>query len=277
MDLLAVEITVEVKQVDLDDGVVLAAIADGGAVSDVGHGLVGLALVVDKAGIYATVADEHVFPRQFKVGGGEAQSASYLVAHHDLGCDGIGVAQQLVGTLHVTRCKGVTDFCGADGNVLNILCGNAFHLEAIFQLHVVEQTKVAHAVLAKVMVVAYHDIGRLDVVDDVVLDEHLGGRTRKLLGEVDDDHVVDAELLKFLEFFLGCAEEPQVGAVDVEHLTGMRTKSDHNRLAANALCKTLHLVEDGLMAEMDTVEGADGDHGVGDVAGFYDVSINLHL
>jgi hypothetical protein len=31
------------------------------------------------------------------------------------------------------------------------------------------------------------------------------------------------------------------------------------------------------MAEMDTVEGADGDHGVGDVAGFYDVSINLHL
>jgi hypothetical protein len=31
------------------------------------------------------------------------------------------------------------------------------------------------------------------------------------------------------------------------------------------------------MPKVDAIEGADGDHGVGDVAGFYDVSINLHL
>ena len=95
---------------------------------------------------------------------------------------------------------------------------------------------------AKVMVVAYNDIGRLDVVDDVVLDEHLRGCAWKLFGEVDDDHIVDAELLKFLEFFLGRAEEPQIGAVDVEHLTGMRTKSDHNGLTTNAVQIAQYLI-----------------------------------
>ena len=56
----------------------------------------------------------------------------------------------------------------------------------------------------------------------------------------------------------------------------MWTKSDHNGLTTNALCKALHLVEDGLMAEVDTVEGADGDHGVWDVSGFYYVSKDFH-
>ena len=276
MDLLAVEVAVEVEQVDLDDGVVLAAVADGGSVPDVGHGLVGLAFVVDETGIHASVTDEHVLSRQLKVGRREAQSAPDLVAHNDLGSDGIGVAQQLVGTLHIACGKSITNLRGANGNVLNILCGNAFHLEAIFQLHVVEQTEVAHAVLAEMVIVADNDIRRLDVVDDVVLDEDLGGRARKFLGEVDDDHVVDAELLKFLEFFLRRAEETQVGAVDVEHLPRMWTKSDHNGLTTNALCQGLHLVEDGLMAKMDAVKSADGDHGVGDIAGRYDIVKNIH-
>jgi hypothetical protein len=43
------------------------------------------------------------------------------------------------------------------------------------------------------------------------------------------------------------------------------------------LCKALHLVEDGLMAKMDAVKSADGDHGVRDVSSFYDVSENFHL
>jgi hypothetical protein len=31
------------------------------------------------------------------------------------------------------------------------------------------------------------------------------------------------------------------------------------------------------MAKMHTIEGADGDHGVGDVMGFYDVSVDFHV
>ena len=68
----------------------------------------------------------------------------------------------------------------------------------------------------------------------------------------------------------------QVGAVDVKHLTWVGTEGDHNGLSANALCETLHLVEDGLMPKVYAIEGANGDHGVGDVAGFYDVSENFH-
>jgi hypothetical protein len=43
------------------------------------------------------------------------------------------------------------------------------------------------------------------------------------------------------------------------------------------LCQGLHLVEDGLMAKVDAIEGADGDHGVGDISSFYDVFKNFHL
>ena len=114
------------------------------------------------------------------------------------------------------------------------------------------------------------------MVDDVILDKDFGRRARKLLGEVDDYHVVDAEFLEFLKFFLGRAEKPQVGAVDVEHLTRMGLESDHNRLSANALRQAFHLVENGLVPKVNAIEGADGDHGVGDVAGFYDVSEYFH-
>ena len=57
----------------------------------------------------------------------------------------------------------------------------------------------------------------------------------------------------------------------------MRTESNHNRLAADALCQGLHLVEDGLMPKVDAIEGADGDHGLGDISSFYDISKNFHL
>ena len=56
----------------------------------------------------------------------------------------------------------------------------------------------------------------------------------------------------------------------------MGAKSDHNGLSANALRQSLHLVEDGLVAEVDTIKSADSDHGVRDVAGFYDVMKNFH-
>ena len=273
----SVKVTVEVEEVRFDKRVALAAVANGGSVTYVGHGLVGFALVVHKAGIHAAVVDEHIFPRQLKVSGGEAQCTPDFVAYNDLSGDRIGIAKQTVGAFYVARSKGIANFCGANRYIFNILCRNAFHLKVIFVHQVVEQTEIAHAVLAKMMVVAHHNVGWLDVVDDVVFNKNLRGRARKLLGEVDDDHIIDAELLKFLEFFLRRTEEAQVGAVDVEHLTRMWTKGDHNRLATNALRNRFHLVKDGLMAKMHTIEGAYGDHGMGNVAGFYDVSINLHL
>ena len=57
----------------------------------------------------------------------------------------------------------------------------------------------------------------------------------------------------------------------------MWLKGDHNGLTADVLGQRLHFVEDGLVAKMDAIEGADGDNGVGNVAGFYDVSVDFHL
>jgi hypothetical protein len=42
------------------------------------------------------------------------------------------------------------------------------------------------------------------------------------------------------------------------------------------LRQILHLFEDGLMTKVHTIEGADGDHGMGNVAGFYDIAKNFH-
>ena len=199
-----------------------------------------------------------------------------FVAAHHFGTHGISVAQESVGAFHVAHSEGVANLRRADGNVFNILSSNAFHLEVVFLFQVGEQVEVAHAVFAEMMVIAHHDIGRLDVVDDVILDENLRRRARKFLCKVDNQHVINSELLKLAHFLFGCADETQVGAVDIEHLARMRTECDYNRLASNALRQTFHLIEERLMPEVHPVESADGDHGVGNVARFYDVVKDFH-
>ena len=56
----------------------------------------------------------------------------------------------------------------------------------------------------------------------------------------------------------------------------MGVKCNHHGLAIHLISQPAHLLEDGLMAEVHTVEGANGDHGIFDVTGLYAIVDDSH-
>ncbi len=109
------------------------------------------------------------------IGRWKTNGAPNVVAMHHLAGKGERMSQQPIGVLHVGGIQGLSDFGRADGNGIHFLRRYFIHRKASVERILFQKIDVAFAVVAKAVIVANDNMGRLEFFDQKIFDVLLGG------------------------------------------------------------------------------------------------------
>ena len=132
---------------------------------------------------------------QLQVHRGEAQDGAQLLAVGDPVAEGVGMAQKFVGPLDLPLGHQGADVGGGDGDALLLYLGDDVTAQAQLLADLLQTLGVALPLVAKVVVVAGHQMDSAQVTCQGVHHEIPPGLLHPLGGEGLHNHVLDAVVL----------------------------------------------------------------------------------
>ncbi len=237
-------------------------VVECGAVADIGHPGVSFPIVFDDNGIDADFGAKLVM--KVDVGGRDTQQfAAPVPAVGHRAADLVIAAQHLAGFVHPTVHDQLSDSRAADAIIVGpgrLDPVRNHQLKTQFIGVLPQQVHIAFAFVTEGVILPDNDGLHADPLHQDILDEGSCRHGGKLHGKRDTDQHVDAGFFDQLGFLLDKGNQGRMPVVG-DDPDGMRLEGHGNGRAIHGISHFDHLVKKGLVAEVHTVEIANGDHG----------------
>lgn len=148
-------------------------------------------------------------------------------------------------------------------------------IEAVGLCKLREECVVPRTLVAVTVVIAYENGLRLDFVIQYCLQKRLGLKLRLLHGEVKHHGGINPRAVKEFQLVVKVVDEPEGLGFLPEYNAGVGPHGEDHGGAAPLGGFTLHAFEKVLMAKMNTIEKAHGEHRAGRVP-MVKISANFH-
>lgn len=219
---------------------------------------------------------KHGVGSRTEIDGRETDGAPHLMAAHYAAADAEGMAEEMIGLLHVA--VGNKSANGGRGDVLlggELLGKDNFYAEfASVALVVFEALRLSRIRAAKVMIVADKKMRDAVAVAEILLHEVAGAESGYFCGEIEENHLINAAN-GFKEIALLCVGGEELrGIRPPQHALGMplEGKDERGGFAGRlpgkngrrvfgmrqSLCQLFQLLAEILMTAMDTVKKTNG-------------------
>ena len=253
-DILPVDFLVEIEQVQLQQALTARG-SDGGPDAEIDDPFEGKVAPLGGHGVHAVWGELLVVGAE--ICGGKTEGASELIAVGDGAEDGITPAQEAGNAVEVAGLDSGANGGAGDDFAIDTDGGNTHFIEAEEVTHPAEHLQVTLAFASETPLVADADFAQGAAGGVELADEILGRHIGEFDGKGDDERGLDAEGADELELVRGGGEKAR-GFVRTEDFCGVGIERHDDRRALAGASIRKGSEEDGLMAQVDSVENANG-------------------